>query len=472
MKNPILNKTIVCILSTRFRQLLALFLIICLTACVQEEINQSIKSAEEHKKEIQSLSKEDLRKSFVFDVMKIAYLWNDQLPESVDFSKYRDERSLLNSLRQGKDRWSYIQNSAASENLFERGKALLWGFSAFSSQNQVYLDRVYQDTEFYKNGVNNRGWKVEKINGTAVTLSNYTDLLKETQEGATRTVQVSKNGVTKEVKITYKELTVNTTDHTKIFTTKDGTKIGYVYFTTFIRNSVPELNEAFGRFKNAGVNKLILDLRDNGGGYLYVSEYLCRLIAGKHLAGKTFIKYRYNENLTNLSESYAFSTQTLAGSLDLKEVTFLVSKNTASASEATIDALIKAGIDVQLIGEATHGKPAGMLKFKAAEAKQFKKEYGKAFDSFHLYADKYTELDYTLYCINFESGTYYNGFPVAQEIKDNYFISLGDENEALLNKALKTYNYETKQKKLSKKWYPPQKRKQLEGIDLITGGVL
>jgi carboxyl-terminal processing protease len=153
-----------------------------------------------------------------------------------------------------------------------------------------------------------------------------------------------------------------------------GTTVGYLAHTSF---STPvgetQLADAFKRFATAGVTDLVVDLRYNGGGYIFISAQLGYMVAGGSGAAtnsKVFEQFTFNDKRSNENVAVPFfstitnflgnprANEALSG-LNLKRVFVLVSGSTCSASESFISSM--RGIDVQtvLIGSTTCGKPYG-----------------------------------------------------------------------------------------------------------------
>lgn len=149
----------------------------------------------------------------------------------------------------------------------------------------------------------------------------------------------------------------------------NGTKVAYLYFDSFVAKSQDALMTAFKKFKDDGATELVLDMRYNSGGLLYISSQLAYMIAGQAASnGKTFNKLVYNDKRTRenygfipyaLNASYQYDTARPLPSLNLSRVTLLVNHGTASASEAVIKGLKGIGVAVNLIGATTYGKPYG-----------------------------------------------------------------------------------------------------------------
>lgn len=177
-------------------------------------------------------------------------------------------------------------------------------------------------------------------------------------------------------------------------------KVGYLAYARFsnTQNSISVLNDAFSDFVAKGVTDLVIDLRFNGGGYVSTAKHLINLIAPSTATGTMYVEH-YNDNLKNrkLSDPSILTNQplldandkvqyengkmvTLAdidfsvkgnteifskqGSLtNIKNVVFLVSGSTASASELVINSL-RPHMIVKVVGETTYGKPIGFFPIR------------------------------------------------------------------------------------------------------------
>ena len=105
-----------------------------------------------------------------------------------------------------------------------------------------------------------------------------------------------------------------------------------------------------------GSNKLILDLRDNGGGLLTASVEIVKLFLNEGIILQQ--QYRGKDVET-------FSTHT-PGPLTEVPLVVLINRNTASAAEIIAGAL-QVHSRAQLIGEPTFGKDSVQLIFDLAD---------------------------------------------------------------------------------------------------------
>ena len=159
-----------------------------------------------------------------------------------------------------------------------------------------------------------------------------------------------------------------------------GKKIGYLYYTSFVykdAGSLKDLTATFTRFKQAGVEEFILDLRYNGGGYLSAAIHLASLLAPGEVVAREEVlinktwnaKYQqqFEGNDGYLAERFDNEVPEEAR-LGLPRLWVLTSRNTASASEIVISGL-KPYMQVLVVGDTTTGKNAGGSVFAPTDDK-------------------------------------------------------------------------------------------------------
>ena len=154
----------------------------------------------------------------------------------------------------------------------------------------------------------------------------------------------------------------------KLFITRRGDRIGYILFNAHNAPAATAIIEAGKALKNAGIDDLIVDLRYNPGGILYVAQIFSSMVAGTEKEGLVFEELETNGKIPPQSWKFAleFSADDIIGdtdltvpSLGLPRLFVLTSPRTASASESIINSLLGIDIDVIRIGSATRGKPYG-----------------------------------------------------------------------------------------------------------------
>lgn len=121
-------------------------------------------------------------------------------------------------------------------------------------------------------------------------------------------------------------------------------KIGYVELTVFGRDTGKELTSALNELQQGGARAVIMDLRDNGGGYLDAAiDVSSKFIAAGPIVS---VESRASNVTTYEAEDTAIAPLPLA---------VLVNAHTASASEITSGAIQDSGVGT-IIGEKTFGK--------------------------------------------------------------------------------------------------------------------
>ena len=221
-------------------------------------------------------------------------------------------------------------------------------------------------------------------------------------------------------------------------------KVGYMVFNSFTSDANADggLNAAISGFASQGITDLVVDLRYNGGGYVSTAEYLDNLIAPASTNGSLMYNTYYSSNMVNgtdpllknqvrqnssgtdynysqINWSVAFNVTNFSkiGGLAITRVFFIITGNTASASELTINNL-RPHMDVEFVGETSYGKPVGFIDIDI---------------------NKYTMFTPEFYVLNSANqGNYYGGFtpgttdcPGIQDL-DDYTKDFGDPSEGLL----------------------------------------
>ncbi len=148
--------------------------------------------------------------------------------------------------------------------------------------------------------------------------------------------------------------------------------VGYIHFNSHIAPAEVGLRDAFQNMLDAGVTDLVLDMRYNLGGLLFMAGEVAYMVAGDASSNSTFYRFAANDKqpagqeIPFPDESLGFDTDLLAGgldlpALDLSTVYILSTSLTCSASEAVINGLRGIGVTVVLIGDTTCGKPYGFV---------------------------------------------------------------------------------------------------------------
>ena len=142
---------------------------------------------------------------------------------------------------------------------------------------------------------------------------------------------------------------------------------GYIELTTFGVDTASQVETALKYFKEHQIETLVLDLRDNGGGYLTAAEGILDLF----FDSKEVI---YQMQLKNDAAQKFYASSDNVYSFDQGYI--LVNGNTASASELTAGAL-QSEKGYKLIGEQTYGKGTAQTQKTLSDGSVLKYTYAK-----------------------------------------------------------------------------------------------
>ncbi|MCM8570801.1 S41 family peptidase [Gramella jeungdoensis] len=324
-------------------------------------------------------------KDFVWKGMNEIYLYKSDIPELAN-DYFADQEEL----------YDWLETWDTPENLFYDGLVASQDRFSFITDDYIELENSFSgisettgvDYRLYRlsSGSNDifgvvryiipgsnaegkdiqRGDLFTKINGEALTISNYRDLLSNSTITFTlakiENNTISETGET--VTIDAQTLTENPILINKVLDV-DGIKVGYLMYNSFVADFDDELNTVFADFKAAGIQKLILDLRYNGGGRVSSATRLASMITGQ-FTGEVFAKQQWNDKYQNyfLQENpdrlFNYFTDKIdnneaINSLNLSDVYVIGTSSTASASELVMNGL-SPYIDVIKVGDTTVGK--------------------------------------------------------------------------------------------------------------------
>ena len=375
------------------------------------------------------------------------YLWYNEVPNTyrmADFTNPVDYFDLLKTPAltpsgKAKDRYHFTYPTAEWEAMQNEGIDLGYGIT-FARNSEPKVPRTWLVTAVEPGSPAEaaglrRGDMLTRVDGidfvnasgdAAVDAINA-GLFPETA-GTAHRFTFERAGAPFDVSMTGAEVRVDPVKNVKVLDTASG-KVGYLTFDTHNGVSEKQLVDAFASFKQEGVSDLVLDMRYNGGGLLYVASELAYMIAGPAAtAGKVFERPQYNDKqgveapILFRSTAYGFSSPdpvragTALPYLGLKRVTVLSTSGTCSASEAVINGLRGADIEVIQIGGETCGKPYGFTPVPNCGTTYFSIEFkGVNHKGFGDFAD---------------------GFAPTCPVPDDLARPVGDPAEGLLAAAL------------------------------------
>ena len=150
----------------------------------------------------------------------------------------------------------------------------------------------------------------------------------------------------------------------RIFTSEDfpflTEDVGYFHYLSFKENLLKSVEDAMSFLKSAGVRKIILDLRYNGGGSGDATDELMGYLSPDNAVGKEYVRRVHNDKYSKWDQSSKVPDKK-SDRLNLDAIYIIAGPGTASASEMLINGLKPyLGDRLHLIGQNTYGKPNGM----------------------------------------------------------------------------------------------------------------
>ena len=284
-----------------------------------------------------------------------------------------------------KDRFHFTRDTA--EYLAESQQGITFGYGATyklissSAPRELVIVLVNDNSPAADAGLQ-RGARIVTVDGVDLINGSDADTLNAglwpNEVNEDHSFEVLDPGATERRAITMTSAQIDTdaVPQTRIIDTDSG-KVGYLLFTDHILTAEQQLVDAVTQMRDANITDLVLDLRYNRGGYLYLANQVSYMIAGAGVSGQTFNSLQFNEKnpgvnpvtggavsadafLTTTTENAApagAALPTLA--LPQPRVFVLTTSSTCSASEAIINGLRGVGVEVIQFGSTTCGKPYG-----------------------------------------------------------------------------------------------------------------
>lgn len=374
-------------------------------------------------------SQADIIKDSALLVTKELYLWYKQIPSTFNARSYADPDKIMNAIRtysqepgftSAVDRWSFGYKKVDWDNV-SSGNAKDFGLSVFfMTPNDLRVKFVEKASPAGQAGIK-RGWRITRLNGsTNITTSNADFIVTAVFESNTTSFTFQKpDGSSVDITLNAGSYQENPIFLDTVYT---GTKnVGYLVLNSFLGDTTSIYNkfqQVFAKFAAQNVSDVIIDLRYNGGGYVSMQEKLANYLVKSSANGQLMMTQAFNDKYAPyFNESLLFKK---LGSLNPDRLYFIVSNNTASASELLINNL-KPFMDIKIVGPSkTYGKPVGYFPYPVGEWYVFPVSFRST--------NKNGE------------GNYFNGMALDNTVADGLDKDWGDITETSLASALKHIN--------------------------------
>ncbi len=400
--------------------------LLCVTACMFSLFG--CKKENDHPGNITADNK---IKDSAWTYAKDLYLWNRNLPSRFDAGTYADPDAVMKALRpysiepgftEPVDRWSFAIKKKEWDDV-SSGISGDFGLGIFfMSENDLRVSYVEPASPAAAAGIK-RSWRIVSVNNNATintddaTISRITDAV--FNSAAASFTFKKPDGTDVDITLNAKTYRDEPIILDSIYT-QGNNKTGYLVYNSFLGNiedTKSRFGNIFNKFSSAGITDMIVDLRYNGGGYVELQNELANYLVPATGNNNIMLQEKFNDNYKAVLDTTINYKK--KGMLDLNRIFFIITKNTASASELLINSL-KPYLDVKLVGRASHGKPVGYFNIGVG--------------------------DWYIFPVSFRSvnkngeGNYFNGLQPDATVDDGLDKPWGDVNESSLASALHYIN--------------------------------
>lgn len=264
-----------------------------------------------------------------------------------NFYEEVDEDAMIGAALDGmlkflEDNYSIFLNKNDSNSLSESLDGAYEGIGIIAIGNVVY--QVYENSPAEKAGIQAND-EIIKINGTEINLENHDLITELLDKDGENTIVVKRAGESLTFKVEVAKVNIPSVSSSVIKNEDKNTKIGYLQLASFSAHSYDEVVEALLELEeDEKIDSLIIDLRDNTGGYLTVATDISSLFLEK---GKTIYF------LENKDEKNEYKDETKEKRQ--YKIVVLVNSNTASAAEI-LAAALHDSYGATIVGKTTFGK--------------------------------------------------------------------------------------------------------------------
>lgn len=253
--------------------------------------------------------------------------------------------SAINGMLSHLDKNSNYIDSDVSKNfnILLEGKYSGLGIQVYNKGDDILIHSVFEDSPADKAGLR-AGDVITSVNGESthgMSSSELAKIIKNNKKGEIN-LTYERDGKEKKVKVTVSSVNINSVV-TRSYEKADK-MIGYIGLGIFANNSYEQFKKKLEKLEDKNLDGLVIDLRANSGGYLYVAERIISLFLD---SSHVIYKIEKNKDITshysrgNVTKKY--------------KIVVLIDGGSASASEILASALSEQ-YGAVLVGMKSYGK--------------------------------------------------------------------------------------------------------------------
>lgn len=225
-------------------------------------------------------------------------------------------------------------------------------------KGNLIVNRVFENSPAYNSGIK-AGDQITKFNNVSIQGLSSSEIASKIKNAGSSvfTLEILREGA--RFNVSLKSASIEVKSVYSDILNNGNKKIGYIKLDIFANNSGNQFKEAFKKINNSNVEGIILDFRDNPGGYLHTAVDIANLfLDGSNLIYKT-------KNNTIVEGFHA------TGAKDYdKKIVILINNNSASGSEL-LTLTLKENLGATIVGTTSYGKGTvqELKKFNGADYK-------------------------------------------------------------------------------------------------------
>ena len=210
-----------------------------------------------------------------------------------------------------------------------------------TNTNQIMVLSPIKNSPAQKAGIL-PGDYIVAVNGESCTADDFSVISNKIkgEEGSKVKIKIQRDGVEQELEITRENIKLNPVEGEVL-----ENNIGYIEFTSFDEGTAVEFKNKYEELKEKGIQSLIIDLRNNGGGIVDEALQIAEYIVPK----ASVLLYEVDKNNNETVE------KSESDPIINIPVVILTNENTASSSEILAGALKDLG-KAKIVGTKTYGK--------------------------------------------------------------------------------------------------------------------
>ena len=218
------------------------------------------------------------------------------------------------------------------------------GVEVTNDNNKVKVSKVFDDTPAKKAGIK-VGDYITKVNGESTEGKTLSEVVSSIKNAKSKEVEITitRDNQEKVLKVTRATVDMPYTS-SKVYE-QNGKKIGYLKIEMFSNNIGKQVKKELTSLEKQKIDKLVIDVRDNPGGYLtQVTDILSLFMTKKDVIYQLQTKDKKQKVYgTSSKATYKYS------------VTVIINENSASASEILASAF-KETYGAEVVGVNSYGK--------------------------------------------------------------------------------------------------------------------